>query len=129
MTACRRTIPLVALVIVCSLLTSCVGRLHQEPVPHDIGLLLFERRIDGAGPAPNIVKVYLTNIGTTPRTDDIPIFEGQDMDKICYKWNNKNELHIRNSDGFVDRISQKWGDGKGRTVKLVFDGTNDCSWK
>src|SRR6202035_1784782 len=108
---------------------SCSGRTQWVPTPPNVGLLLFESRINGAGPAPDSVKVYLTKTDKRPEKSDMPIFEGQDVGRICYIWSNSRELHLRISGGYVDRVSQQWQDGGGRKVNGAFRGTKRLHWE
>jgi len=117
------------LIFACCISASCAGRVYRVVTPSNIGLSLFERRIDGAGAAPDSVEVYLTGPGEIPDKRDNLIFEGQDAGRICYQWKNKNELHISISGGYVDFVSRYRRLPAARIVTIVFDGTLSCHWK
>lgn len=126
--AIQKIIRSVATAIFCGLLASCTTRTRQIPVAPNLKLRLFESRIDGAGPAPDSIKIYITNFGEYPRKTDIPIFEGQEVGRVCYVWLSKYELHIRISGGYPDNVLGQWQDKAGHIVKIVFDGFKDCKW-
>jgi hypothetical protein len=90
---------------------------------------IFERRVDGAVAAPDSVQVYLAKSGATPKRGDKPIFEGQDVGRICYFWYRVGGLIINISGGYVDSVSSYRPEKSGMEVKVTFDPHLDCEWK
>ena len=114
---------------ICCLLTSCSSKSRYVPTPDGVGLFIIESRISGAGPAPDSIRVYLTSTRKLPHKGDVPIFEGQDVGSVCYRWVGAGLLRLSISGGYLDRIYAQWHGVNGRTVIITYDGTNNCHWK
>lgn len=73
-----------ATVSMIGLLESCSAHIDHGHTPSNVDLFLFESRINGAGSAPDSIKIYMTDVNKVPKKEDTPIFEGQDVGKVCY---------------------------------------------
>ncbi len=83
----------------------------------------------GAGLAPDSVRAYLLVTGAIPVASTQPVFEGQDVGRVCYDWLTPTELHVRISGGYVDRVASQWQSPEGRWITIRYVGTSGCVWR
>ena len=110
-------------------LTSCSERMQSVSKSPDGNIVIYEGRKSGAGPAPDSVRSYLSIVGADLTDDANPIFEGQDVGRICYSWQNSTELTVRISGGYVDRVAPQWESPEGRRVTIRYAGISGCEWR
>jgi hypothetical protein len=110
-------------------LTSCSERGAAVSKSPDGQITIYEGRTLGAGPAPDSVKTYLLVAAKVPSKDAVPIFEGQDVGRVCYDWLNSTTLNIRISGGYVDRLASQWLGPDGRRIGVRYLGISGCVWR
>lgn len=108
--------------------TSCKERETTVSKSPDGGVIVYEHRKAGAGPAPDSVKAFLAAVTSPHPQDAVPVFEGQDVGLICYDWPKPDELDVRISGGYIDRVASQWRRPDGRSVKIRYLGTSGCVW-
>jgi hypothetical protein len=109
-------------------ITSCKERETTVSKSPDGGVIIFERRKAGAGPAPDSVKAFLAAVTSPHSQGAVPVFEGQDVGRVCYDWPKPDELDVRISGGYVDSVASQWQGPDGRHIKIRYGGTTGCVW-
>lgn len=107
-------------------LASCGGKTSKIPTPDYSGVDVYEKRLFGAGPAPDSVKVYITDKGSALSEEISPVFEGQDVGLICYHWIGTN-LNISISGGYADQTVHRWFGTHGHKVNINYRGKTSCN--
>lgn len=110
-------------------LTSCGERSVALSKSPDGRIIVYEELISRPGLAPNTVSTYLLVGATTPSEGTDPVFEGQDVGRICYDWPSPTALNIRISGGYVDHVASHWIDPSGNRIAVRYLGTLGCVWK
>ena len=111
------------------IVSGCKERIYKVTGSSNEHFIIFEGRKNGAGPAPDSVKIYVISRSSFSENDRTTIFEGQDVGKVCYRWINPMTLQIAISGGYADRVlSSAAIDGELLRIKYV--GTEDsCRWQ
>lgn len=110
-------------------LTSCSERIAVVSKSPDEGIVVYEGRQFGAGPAADYLAVYLLTAPNAPAADTEPILEAQDAGRVCYEWLSPTALNIRISGGYVDHVTTQWVGQNGRHIEVRYLGNSGCGWR
>lgn len=113
----------------CICLAACAEEIKKIPVSESVKLNIYEGRIRGGGLADDMLKIYLKNLGEDVRKDENPVFEAENVGRVCYKWLSNDVLEIKTDGNNAYSIDPLWKGSDGRIVRLHFMGHSGCPWR
>lgn len=117
------------ILLTCTFLASCTEEVRKISAPDNVQLNIYEVRMQGGGLADDMLRVYLEDLGGSILDNDKPIFEAENVGRVCYRWPSIDVLEIRTDGNNAYAVEPLWKRSDGRVVRLYFMGHRGCPWR